>query len=71
MQITGSCFLSIAYFSAEYGLHRSLPSYAGGPGFLEGDYLKGVQRSRYPAGLRARWRAAVGAPLLSGDPEEI
>ena len=30
----------IAYFSAEYGLHRSLPFYAGGLGFLPGDYLK-------------------------------
>jgi starch phosphorylase len=30
----------IAYFSAEYGLHRSLPFYAGGLGFLAGDFLK-------------------------------
>jgi starch phosphorylase len=32
--------LRIAYFSAEYGLHHSLPFYAGGLGFLAGDYLK-------------------------------
>jgi starch phosphorylase len=32
--------LTIAYFSAEYGLHHSLPFYAGGLGFLAGDYLK-------------------------------
>ena len=31
---------SIAYFSLEYGLHRSLPFYAGGLGFLAGDHLK-------------------------------
>jgi starch phosphorylase len=31
---------SIAYFSAEYGLHHSLPLYAGGLGFLAGDHLK-------------------------------
>jgi glycogen phosphorylase len=31
---------TIAYFSAEYGLHHSLPFYAGGLGFLAGDYLK-------------------------------
>ena len=31
---------SIASFSAEYGLHHSLPFYAGGLGFLAGDYLK-------------------------------
>jgi len=30
----------LAYFSAEYGLHRSLPFYAGGLGFLAGDYIK-------------------------------
>ena len=30
----------VAYFSAEYGLHRSLPFYAGGLGFLAGDHLK-------------------------------
>lgn len=30
----------IAYFSAEYGLHHSMPFYAGGLGFLAGDYLK-------------------------------
>lgn len=31
---------AIAYFSAEYGLHHSLPFYAGGLGFLAGDFLK-------------------------------
>ncbi|MCD6291503.1 MAG: alpha-glucan family phosphorylase, partial [Anaerolineae bacterium] len=30
----------IAYLSAEYGLHASLPVYAGGLGILAGDYLK-------------------------------
>lgn len=34
-----SC-LPVAYFSAEYGLHHSLPFYAGGLGFLAGDYVK-------------------------------
>ena len=32
--------LPIVFFSAEYGLHRSLPFYAGGLGFLAGDFLK-------------------------------
>ncbi|MEJ2633887.1 MAG: alpha-glucan family phosphorylase, partial [Calditrichia bacterium] len=31
---------TIAYFSAEYGLHSSLPLYAGGLGILAGDYIK-------------------------------
>ncbi len=30
----------IAYFSAEYGLHESLPNYAGGLGILAGDHCK-------------------------------
>ncbi len=30
----------IAYFSAEYGLHESLPMYSGGLGILSGDHLK-------------------------------
>jgi len=31
---------SIAYFSAEFGLHESLPIYAGGLGILSGDHCK-------------------------------
>jgi starch phosphorylase len=38
----------IAYFSAEYGLHRSLPFYAGGLGFLAGDHLKECSDLRVP-----------------------
>ena len=38
----------IAYFSAEYGLHRSLPFYAGGLGFLAGDYIKECSDLRVP-----------------------
>jgi starch phosphorylase len=38
--ITDPRCLPIAFFSAEYGLHHSLPFYAGGLGFLAGDYLK-------------------------------
>ena len=37
---SGSKCVPIVYFSAEYGLHHSLPFYAGGLGFLAGDYLK-------------------------------
>jgi starch phosphorylase len=38
--IAESGCLPIAFFSAEYGLHHSLPLYAGGLGFLAGDYIK-------------------------------
>jgi starch phosphorylase len=31
----------IAYFSAEFGLHTSLPIYSGGLGILAGDHCKG------------------------------
>jgi starch phosphorylase len=30
----------VAYFSAEYGLHESLPIYSGGLGILSGDHIK-------------------------------
>lgn len=32
--------LRVAYFSAEFGLHESLPIYSGGLGILAGDHLK-------------------------------
>ncbi|MDD2389180.1 MAG: alpha-glucan family phosphorylase [Desulfobacterales bacterium] len=38
----------IAYFSAEYGLHHSLPFYAGGLGFLAGDFIKESSDLRLP-----------------------
>ncbi|MBN1625347.1 MAG: alpha-glucan family phosphorylase [Deltaproteobacteria bacterium] len=39
---------AVAYFSAEYGLHRCLPFYAGGLGFLAGDYIKECSDSCIP-----------------------
>jgi starch phosphorylase len=39
---------AIAYFSAEYGLHHSLPFYAGGLGFLAGDFIKECSDLRLP-----------------------
>jgi glycogen phosphorylase len=38
--VTAAECAPIAYFSLEYGLHHSLPFYAGGLGFLAGDHLK-------------------------------
>ncbi|MDQ3928957.1 MAG: alpha-glucan family phosphorylase, partial [Chloroflexota bacterium] len=32
----------VAYFSAEFGLHESLPIYSGGLGILAGDHVKGA-----------------------------
>lgn len=36
----GSAVRTIAYFSAEFGLHESLPIYSGGLGILAGDHCK-------------------------------
>lgn len=38
----------IAYFSMEFGLHESIPIYAGGLGVLSGDLLKGVSDMDMP-----------------------
>ncbi len=39
---------SIAYFSMEFGLHESIPIYAGGLGILAGDFLKGASDMDIP-----------------------
>ncbi len=39
---------TIAYFSAEYGLHESLPLYSGGLGVLSGDHLKSADELGIP-----------------------
>jgi starch phosphorylase len=38
----------IAYFSTEFGLHETLPFYAGGLGVLSGDYLKEASDLGFP-----------------------
>ena len=38
----------IAYFSAEYGIHESLPNYAGGLGILAGDHTKSASELGLP-----------------------
>jgi glucan phosphorylase len=52
--ISRSDVCAIAYFSAEYGLHHSLPFYAGGLGFLAGDHLNDLDRLKRM--LNDRWR---------------
>ena len=39
----------VAYFSAEFGLHHSIPIYSGGLGVLAGDHLKGMSDLGVPA----------------------
>jgi starch phosphorylase len=38
----------VAYFSAEYGFHESMPIYAGGLGILAADYCKAMSNLRVP-----------------------
>jgi starch phosphorylase len=38
----------VAYFSAEFGLHESLPMYSGGLGVLAGDHLKSASEIALP-----------------------
>jgi starch phosphorylase len=40
--------LLVAYFSAEFGLHESLPIYSGGLGILAGDHLKSASELGLP-----------------------
>ena len=40
--------LHVAYFSAEFGLHESLPIYSGGLGVLAGDHLKSASDLSVP-----------------------
>jgi len=42
----------VAYFSAEFGLHESIPMYSGGLGVLAGDHLKSASE--------------LGIPLIGG-----
>ncbi len=49
----------VAYFSAEFGLHQSLPIYSGGLGVLAGDHLKSMSDLGVPV-------VGGGAPLQRG-----
>src|SRR3954469_7847785 len=40
--------MRVAYFSAEFGLHESLPIYSGGLGVLAGDHLKAASEIGLP-----------------------
>ena len=40
----------VAYFSAEFGLHESIPIYSGGLGVLAGDHIKSASDLGYSAG---------------------
>ena len=63
----------IAYFSAEFGLHQSLPIYAGGLGILAGDYCKAMSNLWVPffgVGLLYREGYFKQRILCNGEQQE-
>ncbi|HVT89078.1 MAG TPA: alpha-glucan family phosphorylase [Tepidisphaeraceae bacterium] len=60
--------LLIAYFSAEFGLHESLPIYSGGLGVLAGDHLKSASEIGLPlVGVGLLYRNGYFKQYLSAD----
>lgn len=58
----------IAYFSAEYGLHESLPIYSGGLGVLSGDHQKSASDLGLPfVGVGLLYRFGYFRQTLSND----
>ncbi len=60
--------LLVAYFSAEFGLHESLPIYSGGLGILAGDHLKSASEIGAPlVAVGLLYRNGYFQQYLSGD----
>ena len=60
--------LLVAYFSAEFGLHESLPIYSGGLGILAGDHLKSASEIGLPlVGVGLLYRNGYFQQYLSHD----
>jgi starch phosphorylase len=60
--------LLVAYFSAEFGIHESLPIYSGGLGILAGDHLKSAAELALPLiGVGLLYRNGYFQQYLSAD----
>lgn len=60
--------LLVAYFSAEFGIHESLPIYSGGLGILAGDHLKSASEIGLPlVGVGLLYRNGYFQQYLSAD----
>ncbi len=60
--------LHVAYFSAEFGLHESLPIYSGGLGVLAGDHLKSASELGMPlVAVGLLYRHGYFQQFLSAD----
>ena len=58
----------IAYFSMEFGIHESLPLYAGGLGILAGDHLKAASDMALPlVGIGLLYRQGYFSQFLNQD----
>ena len=58
----------IAYFSAEFGLHESLPMYSGGLGVLAGDHIKSSEELGLPlVGVSLSYHQGYNRQYLSSD----
>ena len=62
----------VAYFSAEFGVHRSLPIYSGGLGILAGDHLKSASDLGIPlVGVGLFYRFGYMQQQLSSDGQQV
>ncbi len=62
----------IAYFSAEFGVHHSLPIYSGGLGILAGDHLKSASDLALPLlGVSLFYRCGYMQQKLASDGQQI
>ena len=59
---------TIAYFSMEFGIHESLPLFAGGLGILAGDHLKSASNLNLPlTGVGLMYRRGYFRQYLNPD----
>ncbi|MCB9879664.1 MAG: alpha-glucan family phosphorylase [Planctomycetes bacterium] len=62
----------VAYFSAEFGVHHSLPVYSGGLGILAGDHLKAASDLGVPlVGVGLFYRYGYMSQQLSSDGQQV
>src|SRR3979409_1279566 len=62
----------VAYFSAEFGLHQSLPIYSGGLGVLAGDHLKSMSDlGAHPGGIGLLYRQGYVHQLIAKNGRQI
>jgi starch phosphorylase len=64
--------IAIAYFSAEFGIHQSVPLYAGGLGVLAGDHCKEASDLGVPLiGLGFRYSMGYFQQIISPDGNQV